>query len=620
MPARLLGEIRRKVANLWILGHEAHYIATNAGVSVGSVRNIISELRQGRIVDYEGFVEHLDELRWLSQQLTTSNLTLQEAAIGIIIFNALAQLGLNPQELKELIVFLRRVSPPDFPIQQFVRATLQIAKLESGTGMTFPQLEANAGSLRSEVAALEARKAELEKVVGHLKSTEQGARLQMEHGLAENKVTTQALQEYVTHREVLRKAGLNINDLKPLSDLIKKATAENFLKAVLELSRLESQTGKDSASVLEDYKQKMLRNTKLDEEYSRLRREIASYQSEIRQLGLARDRQIVDNLTTEDQLRRYVGIRSRLATKGVAIETLEVLESIVKEFEKYGWQPAKMIGYMQQIGDLEQRTRQAKLELVTVNKQLDAQRSAHQLSMDMIRTKTIDVERLKKAEERSRTELEQIQQRTKDMFLQVDFADTLLRLFNESASVKDEQLIRLVENLQLVLRTRITVRGLSVDYEPLRQRLLFLLEIVVGKKLVTREMMEEHLRALRNQVTDLQFDRLGKLQKEQDRLNRDREILLSAARKFEQEQLAFERASEDELLAISVARAENGSLYLLVCKRCGYREVCQLGTTRYRSKIRSCPCCYSTLVPRDLAFDMTRLSRSKQLPQTNSAR
>jgi hypothetical protein len=620
MPARLLGEIRRKVANLWILGHEAHYIATNASVSVGSVRNIVNELRQGRIVEYEGFVEHLDELRWLSQHLRASNLTLQEAAIGIIIFNALSQLGLNPAELQELIVFLRRVSPPDFPIQQFVRATLQIAKLESGTGMTFPQLEVNAGSLRSEVAALGAKKVELEKVVGHLKSAEQDARLRMERCLAENKVTTQALQEYVTHREVLRKAGLNINDLKPLSDLIKRATTENFLKAVLELSRLESQTGKDSASVLEDYKQKTLRNTKLDEEYSRLGREIASYQTEIRQLSLARDRQIVHNLTTEEQLRRYVGIRSRLATKGVAIETLEGLESIVNAFEKYGWQAARMIGYIQQIGDLEQRTRQVKLELATVNKELDAQRSAHQLSIDMIRTKTIDVERLKNAEERSRTELEQIRQQTKDKFLQVDFADTLLRLFNDSASVKDEQLIRLVEKLQLVLRTRITVQGLSVDYEPLRQRLLFLLEIVVGKKLVTREMMEEHLRALRNQVTELQFERLGKLQKEQDRLNRDREMLLSAARKLEQGQLAFERASEDELLAISVARAENGSLLLLVCKRCGYREVCQLGTTRYRSKIRSCPCCYCTLVPRDLAFDMTRLSRSKQLPQTHSAR
>src|SRR5207245_11643874 len=97
-------------------------------------------------------------------------------------------------------------------------------------------------------------------------------------------------------------------------------------------------------------------------------------------------------------------------------------------------------------------------------------------------------------------------------------------------------------------------------------------------------------------------------------------LLSSALRKLEQERLAFERATEDELLAISVARAENGSLYLLVCKKCGYREVYQLGTTRYTSKVRNCPCCYSTLVPRDLAIDMTRLSRSKQLLQTHSAR
>ena len=139
-----------------------------------------------------------------------------------------------------------------------------------------------------------------------------------------------------------------------------------------------------------------------------------------------------------------------------------------------------------------------------------------------------------------------------------------------------------------------------------------------GKKLVTRDMMEEQTRALKNQVTDLQFDRLGKLQKEQDRLDRDRRMLLSAVRRLEGERLAFEAATEEELLALAVAKSEKGSLYLLVCKRCGYRETCQLGTKQYTSTIRSCPCCYTTLVQRDLAVDLKRRRRTIELVQVHS--
>src|SRR5437870_4689799 len=617
MPAKLPSEVRRRVIMLWILGHNLDNIATDTGASLGSVRNIINELRQGRIVEYGGFADYMDELRWLSQQLKSSNLNLQDAAIGITIFNALWQLSVNPAELQELIVFLKRVSPPDFPIQQFVRSALQIAKLESATNMNFQQQEAKARSLGSDVATLEATKAELGKTINSLRSTEEEARKHLDLSLSQNKVTGQALQEYVTYREVLSKASLGLNDLKPLADFVKRTTPEKAVGAALELSRIESQTGKDSAAILEDYKQKMLRNAKLDEQSIQLGREIANSQTSLRQLTQARDRQLVDNLTTQDQLGHYVGIRSRLAAKGLHIEDLGVLEGIVNEFAKYGWQPAKIIDYLRKISDLERRTEQAKQELASVEKELGAKRSAHQQITNLVRIETIEFEKLKNLESQSRTRLDQAGRQIDNSNLQIDLADTFLRLLCDSDKVKDEQLVRLGEKLQLILRTRRTILGLSVDYEPLRQQLISLLEIVLGKKLVTRDMMEEQTRALKNQVTDLQFGRLGKLQKDQDRLDRDRRMLLSAVRRLEGERLAFEAATEEELLALAVAKSEKGSLYLLVCKRCGYRETCQLGTEQYISTIRSCPCCYATLVQRDLAVDLKRRRRTIELVQVH---
>ena len=428
MPAKLPAEIRRKVIMLWILGNTLDNIATNTGASLGSVRNIINELRQGRIVEYEGFADYMDELRWLSQQLKSSNLNLQDAAIGVITFNALWQLGVNPAELQELVVFLKRVSPPDFPIQQFVRAALQMARLESATRMSFQQLEAKAGSLGSEVAALEAKKAELGKTINSLRSTEEEARKHLGLSLSQNKVTAQALQEYVTYREVLGKANLGINDLKPLADFVKRTTPEKALGAALELSRIESQTGKNSVAILEEYKQKMHLNARLDEESTRLRREIANSQTSLRQLNQARERQLVDNLTTQDQLGHYVGIRSRLASKGLHIEDLGVLEGIVNEFAKYGWQAAKIIGYLRQISDLERQTQQAKQELASVEKELGAKRSAHQQITNLVRIETIEFEKLKNLESQSRTRLDQAGRQIDNSNLQIDLADTFLRL------------------------------------------------------------------------------------------------------------------------------------------------------------------------------------------------
>ena len=294
-----------------------------------------------------------------------------------------------------------------------------------------------------------------------------------------------------------------------------------------------------------------------------------------------------------------------------------MLEGIVNEFAKYGWQPAKIIAYLRKISDLERRTEQAKQELASVEKELGAKRSAHQQITNLVKIETIEFEKLKNLESQSRTRLDQAGRQIDNSNLQIDLADTFLRLLCDSDKVKDEQLVRLGEKLQLILRTRRTIQGLSVDYEPLRQQLIFLLEIVLGKKLVTRDMMEEQTRALKTQVTDLQFGRLGKLQKDQDRLDRDRRMLISAVRRFEGERLAFEAATEEELLALAVAKSEKGSLYLLVCKRCGYRETCQLGTEQYTSTIRSCPCCYATLVQRDLAVDLKRRRRTIELVQVH---
>ena len=101
MPARLPQEIRLQVIQLYIQGYSSEKIAARLNIAPQSVRNIIEELKRGDYPEYESFLPYLEDLRTLSRILRSKKRTMQQAIIGITVFDTLNEMGIDPVELKE---------------------------------------------------------------------------------------------------------------------------------------------------------------------------------------------------------------------------------------------------------------------------------------------------------------------------------------------------------------------------------------------------------------------------------------------------------------------------------------------------------------------------------------
>src|SRR5207248_8766390 len=102
-----------------------------------------------------------------------------------------------------------------------------------------------------------------------------------------------------------------------------------------------------------------------------------------------------------------------------------------------------------------------------------------------------DLEGLELLENESRERTAQSEIKMEKNNLRLDLADTILALLNDASKVKDDQLLGIAEKLQQVVKTRKNLLGLPVDYQALRDRLLLWVETLLGKKLVTRESVDE---------------------------------------------------------------------------------------------------------------------------------
>src|SRR5437016_7715091 len=186
MPTKISQEFRQKAIMLWIHGDSPEVIERKIDIASSSVRNIIAELKRGEYPEYDSFLSELDDMRRLSRLMRSKNRSVQEAITGVIIFEGLVEIGVEPSELREYLQLFKRVIPPDFPIEKFARAALRLMKLESESGLRFPELEARVPELISTIAKLEAKEKELQANIMGFDSRVKETREKFERSLAEN--------------------------------------------------------------------------------------------------------------------------------------------------------------------------------------------------------------------------------------------------------------------------------------------------------------------------------------------------------------------------------------------------------------------------------------------------
>lgn len=557
---------------LWINGYTIEIIAREVGASVGSVRNIVQELRERRYPDFKNYVAYLEDLRRLSQQLRARKHTLQEALTGLAVYEGLTDLGLDPGGLQEQIQLFERTAPSDFPADQFARSALRVSKLESETGMTYEQLETRAIELKSDIARDESRKKELTNSINSLRTAEEDSRQSLERRLAQNKVTEQGLQSFLRERDMLQKVGLGPGNLKLVADLVSKCGTGEILAAAKELSALESKTGVNIQGLVADCKRMVELREQAVSEYNVARGMIQKSQGELQQMQQARKDQLARNNITDSQLAIFLTTRQQLTAWGIPLDKLESLKRVLGELEKQDFLPDKVAFYLRSIQGLEERKQQLSAEVAAVKNELDSKKRELQKINDRVSEKQSVLLKLHAAEAEGTAILTGTELGISHNLDRVEFAETFVRLC-ETGNANNEQIARMIQTLQQVLKTRETVHGLPIDYDRIRKEFMVLVEKVLGDRLLPSGRLDEERRKMRGFW----------------------DFLESRKKEIDQERTELDNATTDKLLAMVVSLHRKGAVFSGQCSNCKTRVAVRKGNAPRFFDIYSCPSCLGNL-------------------------
>jgi chromosome segregation ATPase len=166
-----------EVAQYYILGYPYSDIENRAGVSHGSVVNIVKELEYSKLTIPGTSFDQVNDLRQLSFDLKKKGLEPSQALLGLLLFDRLRVLEITPELVDKWSELAKKLLPADFPAKDFLEAALRLDELEKGEGKPFAtlaveyvRLKEGVDKLKSEVGSLVKNKEELIKKAEPLRS------------------------------------------------------------------------------------------------------------------------------------------------------------------------------------------------------------------------------------------------------------------------------------------------------------------------------------------------------------------------------------------------------------------------------------------------------------------
>jgi chaperonin cofactor prefoldin len=124
------------------------------GLSIGSVSNIYSELREGSFAPVGNLGEQVDQLREMAVELKKSNLSPGRCLVGLIILSEINDCGLEPGDIQRLTSFIKsNNNVEDF--HKYIEIVRRIADIEVKQGINIEELEEKVHDLETKVAELQ---------------------------------------------------------------------------------------------------------------------------------------------------------------------------------------------------------------------------------------------------------------------------------------------------------------------------------------------------------------------------------------------------------------------------------------------------------------------------------
>ena len=154
---------RRQALRLYMQGFSYDQIATETGLSTGSVANIVTEAKEGKFPELNEVREQIDGLRELSVELRKNNLKVSQSLLGLSFYERITKLGIEPEALNRWIKMCHQISSPDYPVEEFMAAALRLKELELQKGMTYEALVRDYEAKTEALSAAESRTSELER-------------------------------------------------------------------------------------------------------------------------------------------------------------------------------------------------------------------------------------------------------------------------------------------------------------------------------------------------------------------------------------------------------------------------------------------------------------------------
>ena len=158
------------LVRLYMSGLSYDEIAIKAGVSKGTVANVVTDLKAGAFPEAADAAEQIELLRDLSLDLNHSGLSPGQCAVGLTVLSRIKDCGLDAADIDRLPLILK-VSGSEEKAKEFVELVYRINQYQKKSGMTLEQadeklqaLEAKAAQLSPVLKQLEERQTEIKQL------------------------------------------------------------------------------------------------------------------------------------------------------------------------------------------------------------------------------------------------------------------------------------------------------------------------------------------------------------------------------------------------------------------------------------------------------------------------
>ena len=159
---------RLEVTHYYLLGYTYREIEEEAGISHGSIANIVSELENSDLIIPGTSFDQVNDPRQLSFDLKKSTLKSSQALLGITFLKKFQGLQIMPEHLEARSKLVNRLLPPDSPANEFFESARRLHDLEISQGKSFETITEEYKSCCQRIEKLEGEVDSLSKAKSQL--------------------------------------------------------------------------------------------------------------------------------------------------------------------------------------------------------------------------------------------------------------------------------------------------------------------------------------------------------------------------------------------------------------------------------------------------------------------